>query len=109
MDAWGVALVAQLALNDMIAFEAGYGHVDLDYGDTTVFSETSDKAQSYYLNMTITLAEGVQVVPEIGVVDYNESGQDEITYGGAKCVITSYSIHYTKLYDAVLRARNLLE
>jgi len=84
VDAWGVALVAQLALNDMIAFEAGYGHVDLDYGDTTVFSETSDKAQSYYLNMTITLAEGVQVVPEIGVVDYNESGQDEITYGGAK-------------------------
>ncbi len=34
--------------------------------------------------MSIALAESVQIVPEIGVVDYNESGQDEITYGGAK-------------------------
>jgi len=58
--------------------------LDLDYGNATLYVNDSDEVQSYYLNMPITLAEGVSIVPEIGVVDYNESGQDEITYGGAK-------------------------
>ncbi len=44
----------------------------------------NDDVQSYYLSAPATLVEGVSIVPEIGVVDYNESGQDEITYGGAK-------------------------
>ncbi|HCY88568.1 MAG TPA: hypothetical protein DHV36_25760, partial [Desulfobacteraceae bacterium] len=84
VDAWGVALVAQVVFNDALSMEAGYGHVDLDYGNATLFASDTDEAQSYYLNMPVTLAEGVQIVPEIGVIDYNESGQDKNTYAGAK-------------------------
>ena len=88
VDAWGVALVAQVAFNDTFAMEAGYGHVDLDYGNATAFGMDNDQVQAYYVNMAITLAEGVQIVPEIGVIDYHETGQDEITYGGAKWEIS---------------------
>ncbi|MCG8687745.1 MAG: hypothetical protein MI892_22905 [Desulfobacterales bacterium] len=84
VDAWGAALVVQMVLNDTFSFEAGYGYVDLDYGDAALYGSDDDKVQTYYLNMPITLAEGVQIVPEIGVIDYYETGQDEITYGGAK-------------------------
>ncbi len=84
VNAWGAALVAKVVLNDQLSMEAGFGFVDLDYGNATLYGADNDQAQSYYLNMSIALAEGVQIVPEIGVVDYNESGQDEITYGGAK-------------------------
>ncbi len=84
VDAWGAVLIVRMVLNDMLSMEAGYGYVDLDYGNATLFGADTDQVQSYYLNMPITLAEGVQIIPEIGVVDYHESGQDEITYAGAK-------------------------
>ena len=84
VDAWGAALVAQMVVNDMLSLEIGYGYVDLDYGNAGLYVNDSDEVMSYYLSAPVTLAEGVSIVPEIGVVDYNESGQDEITYGGAK-------------------------
>lgn len=84
VDGWGAALSAQVVLNDMLAVEAGYGYVDLDYGDTPGLSASGDKVQTCYLNMPVTLADGVQIVPEIGLIDYDDPGQDEITYYGAK-------------------------
>ena len=84
VDAWGAALVAQMVVNDMLSLEVGYGYVDLDYGNATLYGNDSDEVQSYYLSIPVTLAEGVSIVPEVGVIDYNESGQDEVTYGGAK-------------------------
>ncbi len=84
VDAWGAALVVQMAVNDMLSLEAGYGYVDMDYGNAVLYGNDNDKVISYYLSAPVTLAEGIQIVPEIGVVDYNESGQDDITYGGAK-------------------------
>lgn len=84
VDAWGTALVVQIVLNEIFEFEAGYGYVDLDYGDAVLYGDDTDKVQTYYLNMPITLAVGFQIVPEIGVVDYYETGQDEVTYCGAK-------------------------
>lgn len=84
VDAWGIALAATYVFNDMISMEAGYGYVDLDYGDAALFGADDDKVQSYYLNLPITLAEGVTIVPEIGVIDYDRGGQDKISYGGAK-------------------------
>jgi hypothetical protein len=84
VDAWGAALVAHVIFGDLLSMEAGYGYVDLDYGNATLLGADKDQVQSYYLNLAITLADGVQIVPEIGVVDYHESGQNKITYGGAK-------------------------
>lgn len=84
VDAWGATLVVQMVLSDMIAFEAGYGCVHLDYGDAALYGDDSDRVQTYYLNMPITLAPGIQIVPELGVIDYHDAGQDEITYAGAK-------------------------
>ena len=84
VDGWGAAFSVQMVLNEMFALEAGFGYVDLDYGDTPGLGADNDQVQSCYLNMPITLADGVQIVPEIGLIDYDEAGQDEIAYYGAK-------------------------
>jgi hypothetical protein len=55
----------------------------------------NDKAQSYYLNATIPVAQTASakfsVVPEIGVFDYmkdvNGADQGKVTYAGAKCQV----------------------
>ena len=84
VDGWGAALSVQVALTDMLGLEAGFGYVDLDYGDIPGLATDNDKVQTCYVNMPITLTDGVQIVPEIGLIDYDEAGQDEITYYGAK-------------------------
>ena len=84
VDGWGAALSVQMVINDMLSLEAGYGYVDLDYGDTPGLATDSDQVQTCYVNMPITLADGVQIVPEVGLIDYDEAGQDEVTYYGAK-------------------------
>jgi len=71
-------------MNDMFAVEVGYGAAKVEY-DTA--GSASDEMTSYYIQAPITLAPGVFVIPEIGVVDYDETGQTETTYYGAKWMI----------------------
>ncbi|WDP92030.1 MAG: hypothetical protein HUN04_20830 [Desulfobacter sp.] len=78
-DAAGFEVVAAYMVNEMISLEAGYGYMETEYDDAE-----SDEVASYYLQAPITLTPGVIIVPEIGMVDYQENGQDEITYYGAK-------------------------
>ena len=80
VDAWGYALVAAYTLNDMIAFEAGFGYAETE-NDAT--SKEND-VMSYYVQAPLTLAPGVIVIPEIGVIDYKDNGEDNTLYYGAK-------------------------
>jgi hypothetical protein len=72
------------AVNDMFALQAGYGSAKAEY-DTP--GAVSDDSTSYYLQAPITLAPGVMVIPEIGMVDYEETNQQQTTYFGAKWMI----------------------
>ncbi len=80
-DVLGLLLVAGYKLNDMFTFEAGYGFAETELDKA---GEPEDQAQTYYIQSTITLAPGVYVIPEIGVIDGEENGDEEITYYGAK-------------------------
>lgn len=77
--AWRVVLT--YAFNDMVSAQAGYGFMKTELDDD---ASTEDEVQSYYLQVPITLAPGVTIVPEAGVIDYKEDGQTETTYFGAK-------------------------
>ena len=84
-DAMGFRVAVAYAFNEMFGVEVGYGYQQTEF-DTSGSEE--DEVQSYYINFPITLAPGVIVVPEIGVVDFEDdfagNGEDEITYFGAK-------------------------
>ncbi len=57
----------------------GYG-----YMRTELDNQAEDKVQSYYVQVPITLADGVSIVLEIGTLDYKEAGQSQTDYVGAK-------------------------
>ncbi|WP_035237229.1 hypothetical protein [Desulfobacter vibrioformis] len=79
VDNYGGEIVAGYTFNDMFAIEAGFGYMQGEYDD-----DDEDEVYAYYLQVPITLASGVTITPEVGVVDYEESDQDEIAYFGAK-------------------------
>ncbi|MFH1155908.1 MAG: hypothetical protein V1793_19025 [Pseudomonadota bacterium] len=85
MDTLGYLLVAGFKVSDTVTIEAGYGAIQ---HELDVSGSKEDDAATYYLNASITLAPGVFVVPEIGVVDLKDTaaGADEgkTTYFGAK-------------------------
>jgi hypothetical protein len=74
VDSWGVGVVAGFKLNDMLSFEAGWGHLEQDITVATI--NTDDDVDTYYLQAVITPIKGVYIIPEIGVADY---GDREIT------------------------------
>jgi hypothetical protein len=80
-EAYGFILVGAYTVNDMFRLEAGYGiaNTELDMSGAV-----EDEVATYYLQSTITLAPGVMVIPEIGMIDGEESGDLERTYFGAK-------------------------
>ncbi|MDA3918520.1 MAG: hypothetical protein PF690_16315 [Deltaproteobacteria bacterium] len=80
-DIFGYVLVVGGKINDMFSVEAGYGSAEQELNSSTT---GEDEVSAYYLNSTITLAPGVFVVPEIGMIDAEEDGQTELTYFGAK-------------------------
>ncbi|MCG8688457.1 MAG: porin [Desulfobacterales bacterium] len=79
-DSLAFRIVAYYAINDMLGFEIGYGYAENEFDET---GAEDDEVTSYYVNMPITMAPGVILTPEIGVVDYEETGSSEITYVGA--------------------------
>ncbi|MCP3944534.1 MAG: porin [Desulfobacteraceae bacterium] len=76
---FGYALAAAYTINDMVGVEAGFGYASSKYNDGS-----KDDVMSYYLQAPITMAPGVFVVPEIGVVDYMQSVENTVQYIGAK-------------------------
>lgn len=84
-DNMGYLVAAGYKLNDMFAFETGYGYAQAEL-DTAGSNE--DDAASYYLQAQITLAPGVYITPEIGRVDERKdaNGNEEsvTTYYGVK-------------------------
>ncbi len=79
-DNIGYLLVAGYKFNDMFTFEGGYGYaISKEEG-----SDVEDDISSYYFQTSISLAPGVRIVPEIGVIDYQQAGQGDVTYYGAK-------------------------
>nr|WP_320189915.1 hypothetical protein [uncultured Desulfobacter sp.] len=74
-------------VNDMLTLEAGYGYIHDEIDDNAWTGDESDIAQSYYLQAAITLAPGVTVTPEVGMIDEREAGQDETLYFGAAWAI----------------------
>jgi len=79
-DSFGYALTASFVLNDMLSFGAGYGHVN---NEIDMPGAPDNEADTYYINMPITVAPGVVITPEIGTVDYNEVGETDMDYFGA--------------------------
>jgi hypothetical protein len=79
-DIFGALIVVGGKINDMFSVEAGASAASQERDSWT----DSDDVASYYLQSTITFAPGVFVVPEIGLIDYDEAGQAEVSYFGAK-------------------------
>ena len=84
-DALGFRIAVGYTFNEMFGVEVGYGYQQTEF-DTSGSEE--DEVQSYYIQFPITLAPGVHIIPEVGVVDYEDdsagNGEDEVTYFGAK-------------------------
>lgn len=78
-ESYGYEIVAGYKFNDMFSCEAGVG-----YQRSELEGQDEDDVIAYYVQAPITLAPGVFIVPEIGRVDYQDAGQDEVTYWGAK-------------------------
>jgi hypothetical protein len=75
----------------MLKFEAGYGSLETELDRPGTYE---DCASAYYVNCQITLAPGVTVTPEIGVIDNEDktvggavTEEGETTYWGAKWMI----------------------
>ena len=91
-DELGGVVVGTFTINDMLALEVGFGYKENKVD--VVGTELKTKNMSYYVNLPITLADGVFITPEIGVFDHGDfetgvpaigdlpQGQD--TYFGAK-------------------------
>jgi len=88
-DTLAYAAVLGYKANDIFKFEGGYGYISSEVDVAGV--KTEDTGFSYYIQSTVTLAPGVIVVPEVGIVSNDEiktggvaTKQSETTYLGAK-------------------------
>ena len=80
-DALAYMVVAGMEIRKGLYIEAGYGHVETELDEA---GAKEDEADTYYIQSTIFLAEGVFLTPEVGYVDMKEENQSEITYYGIK-------------------------
>lgn len=82
----GFTLIAGFTFSDMVGIEAGYGYLVNSYD--AAISSNDDPAQAFYLQVPLTLADGVFIIPEVGIYDYMEDAakakEGSITYIGAK-------------------------
>jgi hypothetical protein len=93
VDGLGFAVTAGMKLSDTMNFEVGYGHSEYEVDRPGTYE---DEASAMYAQMTIGLAKGFFIVPEIGVIDKGthtvngvESEQGDMTYYG-----TTWKIYF---------------
>ena len=91
-DGYGAALVVGFKINDMVKIEAGVGIIDFE--TEVLGQDVEDDSMTYYVQLPITLAKGVYIIPEIGAVDDDEVDaglasfdQEGYTYYGFKMQI----------------------
>lgn len=84
-DAYAYILVAGVKVNETVAVEAGYGYTE---AELDVVNSQEEGITSLYFQTRLTLAPGVSVVPEIGLIDWEKNAagvdQGETLYYGAK-------------------------
>ena len=69
--------------SEMLTLEAGYGHEEVEIDDT----DNTQEANQYYVNCTVNIAPGFFIVPEVGMLTFEEdasNGEPEVFYWGAK-------------------------
>jgi hypothetical protein len=82
-DGMGYLGVLGFKANDMLTIEAGYGYEETELDALNYEAEVAQ----YYLNATINIHKNFFVVPEIGMIEYEEEGvsaEPELFYVGAK-------------------------
>jgi hypothetical protein len=74
VEEWGGAIAVGFRVNDMLAFEAGYGLTDQerDNNSATNGVQVGDEWSGWYVNASITPVKGLKITPEIGQVDLEE-------------------------------------
>lgn len=84
-DTLGFVVTAGFKMNDMVSFEAGFGQLQHELDQK---GANKDETQSYYLQAVLSLAKGVYLIPEVGVLDYMDDAanndEGKTTYYGAK-------------------------
>ena len=68
---YGAALVAGFKASDTVSVEAGVGYTKSEV-DIAPAVTVEDDTMCYYVNASITLANGVYIVPEIGIFDFGD-------------------------------------
>ncbi len=86
-DGMGYGITAGMKLSDTMKFEVGYGSVEYELDRAGTYEDT---ASAMYAQMTIALAKGFFLCPEIGVIDKGDhtvagvkTEQGDMTYYGA--------------------------
>ncbi|MCP4581014.1 MAG: hypothetical protein GY839_05310, partial [candidate division Zixibacteria bacterium] len=74
VNSWGGLGVIGFKFNDMFTAEAGYGYTQYEL-DTSGADSVAN--QSYYINASVTLVPGFFIVPEIGILDLEEIGEND--------------------------------
>jgi hypothetical protein len=83
-NAKGFNATAGYKLNSLVTLEAGYGYIEHDRNQ----AKSGDEAWAIYAQAILNLAPGVQVIPEIGQIDFDKSQPKSAAvnnfYAGAK-------------------------
>ena len=84
-DAEGIGYLAVIGftVSEMFTIEAGYGHEEAEIDN----SNNSQEGDQYYLNATVNIAPGFFIVPEVGMIKFQEDAtpeEPEVFYLGAK-------------------------
>jgi hypothetical protein len=74
---YGGILVAGMKVSDMLSFELGGGYMVNDPNDSPNDFDEKTKQYSVYLNSTIALAPGVFIIPEVGMLAFGNTPEDE--------------------------------
>jgi len=89
VDALGFCVAGSYKINDMISIQAGYGEVTYER-QVTGFREDETAQSSWWINLPVNLAPGVQIIPEYSSEDYQDqwvlgayTDNGDIDYWGA--------------------------
>jgi hypothetical protein len=86
---YGLSAIVGFTINDMMGVEAGYGY-QVSTLESSVKSATysDDTASHIYVQLPLTLADGVFIIPELGLLDsakdFTDAKEGDVTYVGAK-------------------------